>query len=158
MNSDDHRDELQNSPTPDAATAAARLREAAAAGRAVAVQGSASASAWLTGLAAASAMYLFSLGWFERADEGPILALSLAFAAVLGVLSIVHLRRLRAASLGFSRRVGIAVGGWGAVFGISLALGLLLFPASPVYFTIAAIATAVPPLHGSLRELVVVRG
>ncbi|MGR0219501.1 hypothetical protein [Agromyces sp. ZXT2-6] len=141
----------------DAAIAAARLREAASAGRLVAVHGSASASAWLTGLAAASAMYLFSLGWFERSDEAPILAVSIAFAAVLGVLSIVHLRRLRASSLGFSRRFGLAVGGWGAVFGVSLTLGLLVFPASPVYFAIAAMATAVPPLWGSLRELVVVR-
>ncbi|GGI47415.1 hypothetical protein BCL57_002112 [Agromyces flavus] len=158
MDRDDRQDADANAPTPDAATAAAHLREAAAAGRTVAVQGSASASAWLTGLAAASAMYLFSLGWFERSDEGPILALSLAFAAVLGVLSIVHLRRLRAASLGFSRRFGMAVGGWGIAFAVSLALGLLLYPASPVFFALAAIATAVPPLHGSLRELVVVRG
>lgn len=143
---------------PDAATAAARLREAASAGRLVAVQGSASASAWLTGLAAASAMYLFALGWFERSDEAPILAVSLAFGAVLGVLSVVHLRRLRASSLGFSRRFGVAVGGWGAVFALTLVLGLLVFPASPVYFAIAAIATAAPPLWGSLRELVIVRG
>ncbi|MGR2751399.1 hypothetical protein [Agromyces arachidis] len=142
----------------DAATAAARLREAASAGRVVAVQGSASASAWLTGLAAASALYLFSLGWFERADETQILGMSLAFGAVLGVLSVVHLRRLRAASLGFSRRFGLAVGAWGAVFAIALTLGLLVFPASPLYFACAAIATAAPPLWGSLRELVVVRG
>ena len=100
---------------------------------------------------------VFSLGWFERSDEAPILALSLAFGAVLGVLSVVHLRRLRAASLGFSRRFGVAVGGWGAVFAVSLTFGLLLFPASPVYFALAAIATAIPPLVGSLRELVVVR-
>ena len=158
MDRDDHHDDPQADANPDAATAAARVREAAAAGRAVAVQGSAPASAWLTGLAAASAMYLFSLGWFERSDEAPILALSLAFAAALGVLSVVHLRRLRAASLGFSRRFGLAVGGWGAVFAVSLTLGLLLFPGSPVYFALAAIATAVPPLRGSLRELVVVRG
>lgn len=141
----------------DRETAAARLREAASAGRTVAVHGSASASAWLTGLAAASAMYLFSLGWFERRDETPILGLSLAFAAILGALSVVHLRRIRASSLGFSRRFGLAVGGWGAAFAVSLTLGLLAFPASPVYFTIAAIATAVPPLWGSVRELVVVR-
>jgi hypothetical protein len=143
---------------PDATTAAAHLREAAAAGRTVAVQGSASASAWLTGLAAASAMYLFSLGWHDRSDEGAILGLSLGFAAILGALSVVHLRRMRAASLGFSRRFGLAVGGWGAVFAVALTLGLLVFPASPVYFAIAAIATAVPPLWGSRRELVVVRG
>lgn len=148
---------MDENERPDAATAAARLREAASAGRAVAVQGSASASAWLTGLAAASAMYLFSLGWFERSDESPILGLSLAFAAVLGALSVMHLRRMRASSLGFSRRFGLAVGGWGAVFGVSLTLGLVVFPASPAYFAIAAIATAVPPLWGSLRELVVVR-
>jgi hypothetical protein len=143
---------------PDAATAAARLREAESAGRRVAVQGSASASAWLTGLAAASAMYLFSLGWFELSDETPILALSLAYGVILGAFSVVHLRRTRAASLGFSRRFALAVGGWGAVFGLSLALGLLLFPASPLYFAVAAVATAIPPLLGSLRELVVVRG
>lgn len=148
---------MDENERPDAATAAARLREAASAGRAVAVQGSASASAWLTGLAAASAMYLFSLGWFARSDESPILGLSIAFGAVLGALSVVHLRRMRASSLGFSRRFGLAVGGWGAVFGVSLTLGLLVFPASPAYFAIAAIATAVPPLWGSLRELVVVR-
>jgi hypothetical protein len=141
-----------------AATAAAQLSEAAQARRSVAVQGSASASAWLTGLAAASAMYLFTLGWFERSDETPILAISIAFAAVLGVLSVAHLRRMRAASIGFTRRFGLAVGGWGAVFAVGLSLGLLMFPASPVYFAIAAIATAVPPLIGSLRELVVVRG
>jgi hypothetical protein len=154
---DAQRDFDPSDPGTDAATAAARLREAADAGRLVAVHGSASASAWLTGLAAASAMYLFSLGWFERSDEAPILGLSLAFAAVLGALSVVHLRRLRASSLGFSRRFGLAVGGWGAVFGVALALGLVVFPASPVYFAIAAIATAIPPLWGSLRELVVVR-
>ncbi|WP_430645597.1 hypothetical protein [Agromyces sp. GXS1127] len=151
-----------NEPTgadlPDRADAAAFVREAESAVRRVAVEGSASASAWLTGLAAASAMYLFALGWYDRSDEGPILALSIAFGAVLGVLSVVHLRRMRAASLGFSRRFGLAVGGWGAVFGVSLTLGLLLFPAVPAYFAVAAIATATPPLWGSLRELVVVRG
>ncbi|WP_353816262.1 hypothetical protein [Agromyces sp. SYSU T00266] len=151
-----------NDPTgadlPEPADAAAFVREAEAAVRRVAVQGSASASAWLTGLAAASGMYLFALGWYDRSDEGPILALSIAFAATLGILSVLHLRRMRAASLGFSRRFGLAVGGWGAVFGISLTLGLLAFPGSPVYFAIAAIATATPPLWGSLRELVVVRG
>lgn len=141
----------------DAATAAARLQEAAAASRRVAVEGSASASAWLTGLAAASALYLFSLGWFERSDETPILGISLAFAAVLGVLSVVHLRRVRASSLGFSRRFGLAVGGWGAVFAISLTLGLLVFPASVAYFAVAGALTAIPPLWGSVRELVVVR-
>ncbi|WP_353828813.1 hypothetical protein [Agromyces sp. SYSU T0242] len=143
---------------PDRTAAAGLLREAAAAERRVAVQGSAAASAWLTGLAAASAMYLFALGWYDRDDEAPILALSLAFAAALGVLSVVHLRRMRASSLGFSRRFGLAVGAWGAVFAVSLTVGLLVFPGSPVYFAIAAAATAVPPLWGSVRELVIVRG
>ncbi|WP_438854921.1 hypothetical protein [Agromyces sp. M3QZ16-3] len=142
---------------PGPADAAAFVREAETAVRRVAVEGSASASAWLTGLAAASAMYLFALGWYDRSDEAPILALSIAFALVLGVLSVVHLRRMRAASLGFSRRFGLAVGGWGAVFGTSLTIGLLAFPGAPVYFAVAAIATAIPPLWGSLRELVVVR-
>jgi hypothetical protein len=154
MTDDLHADSPE---TTDAATALARLREVETAARRVAVQGSASASAWLTGLAAASALYLFSLGWFERSEETPILAISLAFAAVLGVLSVVHLRRVRASSLGFSRRFGLAVGGWGAVFGLSLTLGLLVFPASAVYFAIAGALTAIPPLWGSVRELVVVR-
>ena len=148
---DDARDET------DPAIATARLREAAAAVRRVAVEGSASASAWLTGLAAASAMYLAALGWFSRSEEDPILGVSLTFAAVLGVLSVVHLRRVRASSLGFSRRFGIAVGAWGAVFAVSLSLGLLVFPGSVAFFTIAGAATAVPPLWGSVRELVVVR-
>ncbi|WP_400999305.1 hypothetical protein [Agromyces sp. GXQ0307] len=143
---------------PDPSTAAAQLREAAAAGRRVSVEGSASASAWLTGLAAASALYLFTLGWFDRTDEAQILGTSLAFAAVLGALTVVHLRGMRAASLGFTRRFGIAVAGWGAAFAVGLTLGLLVFPASPAYFAIAAIVTATPPLVGSLRELVVVRG
>ncbi|GAA2027461.1 hypothetical protein GCM10009819_08630 [Agromyces tropicus] len=142
---------------PEPAAAAAFIREAEGAARRVAVEGSASASAWLTGLAAASAMYLFALGWYARSEEGPILALSIAYAVTLGVLSVVHLRRMRAASLGFSRRFGLAVGAWGGVFAVSLTLGLLVFPGVPVYFAIAAIATAVPPLWGSLRELVVVR-
>ncbi|MFC9919572.1 hypothetical protein [Agromyces binzhouensis] len=143
---------------PEPADAAAFVREAETAVRRVAVQGSASASAWLTGLAAASAIYLFALGWYDRSDETQILALSIAFAAVLGVLSVVHLRRMGAASLGFSRRFGFAVGGWGAAFGISLTLGLLLFPGVPAYFAVAAVATAAPPMWGSVRELVVVRG
>ena len=65
---------------------------------------------------------------------------------------------MRASSLGFSRRFGLAVGGWGAAFAVSLTLGLLVFPASPAFFALAAIGTAVPPLWGSVRELVVVRG
>lgn len=155
MTSDDDTTPAPTSTDP--ATAAARLQEAAAASRRVAVEGSASASAWLTGLAAASALYLFSLGWFERSDEAQILGTSLAFGAVLGVLSLVHLRRVRASSLGFSRRFGLAVGGWGAAFAISLTLGLLVFPASVVFFAIAGALTAIPPLWGSVRELVVVR-
>lgn len=144
-------------PETDPATATARLQEAAAAARRVAVEGSASASAWLTGLAAASAMYLSALGWFSRSDEDPILVISLTFAGVLGVLSVVHLRRVRASSLGFSRRFGIAVGTWGAAFAVSISLGLLVFPGSVAWFTVAGAVTAVPPLWGSVRELVVVR-
>lgn len=144
-------------PETDPATATARLQEAAAAARRVAVEGSASASAWLTGLAAASAMYLSALGWFSRSDEDPILVISLTFAGVLGVLSVVHLRRVRASSLGFSRRFGIAVGAWGAAFAVSISLGLLVFPGSVAWFTVAGAVTAVPPLWGSVRELVVVR-
>jgi len=144
-------------PRTDAVTASAQLHEAASAARRVAVEGSASASAWLTGLAAASAMYLAALGWFSRSEEDPILGVSLTFAAVLGALSVVHLRRVRASSLGFSRRFGMAVGAWGAVFSISLTLGLLVFPGSVAFFAIAGAATAAPPLWGSVRELVVVR-
>ena len=53
-------------PVPSPDDAAAQVREAESASRLVAVQGSASASAWLSGLAAASAMYLASLGSPER--------------------------------------------------------------------------------------------
>lgn len=137
--------------------AAARLHEAHSAAQRVAVQGSASASAWLTGLAAASAVYLAALGWFARTDEAEVLGVSIAFAAVLGVLAIVHLRRIRAASLGFSRRFGIAMGSWGALFAASLGIGLLAFPGSVAFFAVAGAVTAVPPLWGSVRELVVVR-
>ncbi|WP_136708001.1 hypothetical protein [Agromyces sp. H66] len=150
---DDHDD----SPI-DRDAAEARLHEARAAGRRVSVEGSASASAWLTGLAAASAVYLAALGWFARTDEAAILGVSLAFAAVLGVLAVVHLRRIRASSLGFSRRFGIAMGAWGACFAASLGAGLLIFPGSVAFFAVAAAVTAVPPLWGSVRELVVVRG
>lgn len=138
--------------------AAARLHEAQAAARRVAVQGSASASAWLSGLAATSALYLAALGWFARTDEAEVLGVSIAFAVVLGVLAVVHLRRIRAASLGFSRRFGIAMGAWGALFAASLGIGLLAFPGSVPFFAVAGAVTAVPPLWGSVRELVVVRG
>ncbi|MDF2573527.1 MAG: hypothetical protein K0S05_439 [Agromyces sp.] len=138
--------------------AAARLDEARAATRRVAVEGSASASAWLSGLAAASAVYLAALGWFARTDEAEVLGVSLVFGAVVGVLAVVHLRRVRASSLGFSRRFGIAMGAWGACLAASLGAGLLIFPGSVAFFTVAGAITAVPPLWGSVRELVVVRG
>lgn len=106
---------------------------------------------WLIGMAAASALYLTSLGVAGN-DEVNIVATSAVFLAVVAVLSVSLLPGARVAKRGFSTRWGMAVGAWGAVFGAVMAVGLPIFPGALWFWIPAGFISAVPLIVGARME------
>lgn len=107
-------------------------------------------AAWLVGMAVLTPSYYAGLG--VAAAEPEVLVVSLVFAGLVGALSLSLLPGARVARLGLPRRFGLAVGGWGLLFGLTLPAGLLAFPAEPAYWVPAGLLTALPLALGARAE------
>ena len=107
---------------------------------------------FLVGLAAASSFYVLAIGLFPLDDVRAMLTLTAGLLAWIGALCIGLLPGGRAQSRGFNERWGLAMGGWGAAFGVALAFGLGFDMPEP-WFWAAAPVVAAPLLIGAFLEL-----
>ncbi len=106
--------------------------------------------AWLTGMAVATVMYLVAMGLVG--DEREVLVLTAPFLLCIAVLCLALLPGARVNSAGFGRRWGAAVGGWGALYGASMGIGLGAFRGEIGFWAVAALVTALPLLWGARAE------
>ena len=138
-------------PTPQ--SAASLLARAEAAGSRVRRSAAPAPSAFLITLGLASAG--FFLAQPVAGTERGVVAAAVAFsAAVLGAAIAVLVTR-GTTRHGFSRRFGVTMGAWGAVFAVALALGTTTpdLTYSWAWWGPLAILVAVPCLAGAWREL-----
>lgn len=111
--------------------------------------------AWLTGMAVATVLYLGGLGIAvdgTAVDDTAVLVHSGLFGACVAVLCVALLPGARSTPAGFPRRFGLSVGTWGLVFGVVLAVGLLL-PGGIGFWVAGALAAAVPLVLGVRAEV-----
>jgi hypothetical protein len=137
-------------PTPQAA--AALLADAAAADARVRREASPASSGFLATLGCASAGFLLAQPVAD--GERGVLAAALVFVlAVLGA-ALALLSGLRSTRHGFTRRFGLVMGAWAAVFAVALAVGTTTDLArSWAFWAPAAVLVVLPCLVGAWREL-----
>ncbi|MGY1732660.1 hypothetical protein ACI798_14175 [Geodermatophilus sp. SYSU D01045] len=137
-------------PTPESATAL--LAEADAAAARVRREASPAASAFLLTLGCASAG--FFLAQPVAGSERGVGAAAVVYAlAVLGAAAALLAGR-GSVRAGFSTRFGVAMGVWGAVLGLGLAVGLTVpgLASGWAWWAPLAVAVAAPCLVGAWRE------
>ncbi|MGY1639617.1 hypothetical protein ACI782_00585 [Geodermatophilus sp. SYSU D00703] len=136
-------------PTPQ--SAAALLAEAEAADARVARAAGAAPSGFLTTLGFASAGFFLAQPMAD--GDRAVLATAVVFVpAVLGA-ALALLTGLQATRHGFSQRFGLAMGAWGAVLAVGLAVGLAPGAGrSWVFWAPLAVLVAAPCLVGAWRE------
>lgn len=135
--------------TPDEASRALAQQSSI---RAHVAAGAARYATFLVGLAAASSFYVLAIGLFSIDDVPPIITLTIGLGFWVAVLCVGLLPGARVSSRGFTHRFGLAMGGWGAAFGIAIGIGLA-FELSRPWFWVFALLVAVPPLAGAWLEL-----
>lgn len=120
--------------------------------RAHVAAGAARYATFLVGLAAASSFYVLAIGMFPLDDVPSMVTLTIGLGAWVAVLCIGLLPGARVSAHGFSTRFGLAMGGWGAAFGIAIGIGLAYELPQP-WFWVFAPLVAVPLLIGAWLEL-----
>ncbi|PJJ71395.1 hypothetical protein CLV46_0941 [Diaminobutyricimonas aerilata] len=135
---------------PTAASAARSLADAEFAAARVRL-GSVRYLVWLVGLAASTPVFFTAVG--AASDDEGIVASAIAFVIVVLGLTFALLPGRTVATRGFSTRFGLAVGVWGALFGLALGLGLTFVPGASVWlWMLAGLVTAVPLVVGAAAE------
>ncbi|MGY1653112.1 hypothetical protein [Geodermatophilus sp. SYSU D01119] len=137
-------------PTPE--SAAALLAEADAAGVRVRREASPAASTFLVTLGCASAGFFLAQPVAD--SERAVGATALVFAlAVLGAAAALVAGR-GSVRAGFSQRFGTAMGAWGAVLAVGLAVGTTVpgLAHEWAWWAPLAVAVAAPCLVGAWRE------
>jgi hypothetical protein len=81
-----------------------------------------------------------------------VLWLTAAYLLSTAGLTVSFMTGVPLTSVGFSRRWAAAMLSWGAVFGVTLVVGLLFFREEPLFWFPAALACAVPLLLGARAE------
>lgn len=120
--------------------------------RAHVAAGTARYSAFLIGLAAASSMFVLAVGALPLTDVAHMLVFTAGLLGWVGILCVMLIPGGRVFSRGFNTRWGLAMGGWGAAFGIAVGLGLGLELPEPWFWVMAPIVAA-PALIGAWLEL-----
>ncbi|NEK60546.1 hypothetical protein GCU56_22055 [Geodermatophilus sabuli] len=139
--------------TPTPSTAAALLARAADADARVRRDAGSQPAGFLAVLGCASAG-LFLAQPVADGDRGVLAAAVVFGAAVLGAVLVLVIGR-RSTRYGFSRRFGLAMGAWAAVFAVGLAVGTTApgLAHRAAFWVPLALLVAVPGLVGAWREL-----
>ncbi|HRN29744.1 MAG TPA: hypothetical protein PK781_00205 [Terrimesophilobacter sp.] len=135
--------------TPDEASQALAQQSSI---RAHVAAGTARYSAFLVGLAAASSMFVLGVGMLPLSDVAHMLVLVAGLLGWILLLTVSLIPGARVYSRGFNNRWGLAMGGWGAAFGIAIGLGLGLDLPEPWFWVMAPVVAA-PALIGAWLEL-----
>ncbi|MEU2790534.1 hypothetical protein [Streptomyces sp. NPDC007100] len=99
--------------------------------------------------AAVSCAFTFIVG---MSGSGPAFAVATA-AWVLFVAGIsIWAARQQVHRKGFGRRQSIVIAAWGAVYVTAISVGTSQFPGNAAWWGPAALATAIPPAIGAIRE------
>src|SRR5690606_26979742 len=120
--------------------------------RAHVAAGTARYSAFLIGLAGVSSMFVLAVGTLPLTDVKHMLVFVAGLLGWLIVLTLGLIIGGRVFSRGFNTRWGLAMGGWGAAFGIAVGLGLGLELPEPWFWVMAPVVAA-PALVGAWLEL-----
>ncbi|MGY1812976.1 hypothetical protein [Blastococcus sp. SYSU D00820] len=138
-------------PTPT--SAAALLAQADAAGARVRREADRAASGFLLTLGLASAGFL--LAQPVAGSERGVVAAALPFALAVAGAALALVVGRRSTQVGFSRRFGLTMGAWAAVFAVGLAVGRTRpeLAAEWAWWGPLAVLAALPCLVGAWREL-----
>src|SRR5690242_5567530 len=106
---------------------------------------------WLVAFAATNLVYLTGVGLLTA--DVPVLWLSAAYLLAVALLCLAFFWGARITPAGFSRRFPVAMVSWGALYALTLVVGLLAFRGQPVFWLPAAVVCAVPLLLGARAEM-----
>lgn len=105
---------------------------------------------WLSGMAVATVLYFTGLGL--AVDDRGVLVVTGVFVACVAGLSIGLLAGARTSPLGLPRRWAWAVGGWGALFGLAMSVGMSSFRGQLLFWVPVAVVAVLPLVLGARAE------